>query len=205
MGLGWGGEEGKDASCSKGMTVMECRERDTPACIFLLLPAKEAGTPVHIHSTSIYGGMGLFCSPCQALLLHSSCLEPAESWQQTEFKSSDLNEGTEDDYGLGLKDPIGADAEAPGEWREQEAASISVPEGVKEGSHVSRVPENNSPGGTVKNPPPKAGDVVSVPGSGRSPRVRSGYPLQYSCLEDPMDRGAWRATVHRIAKELNMT
>ena len=53
MGLGWWGEEGKDASCSKGMTVRECRERDTPACIFLLLPAKEAGTP-GAHSFTKY-------------------------------------------------------------------------------------------------------------------------------------------------------
>ena len=55
------------------------------------------------------------------------------------------------------------------------------------------------PGGTVvKNPPPNAGDVVSVPGSGRSPGVGKGNPLQYSCLGNPMDRGAWRATVHMV-------
>ena len=81
-----------------------------------------------------------------------------------------------------------------------------MPEGEKEGNSVSRVPENYFPGGTVvKNPPANAGDVGSIPGSGRSPGVRSGYPLQYSCLEDPMDKGAWRTRVHRIAKELNMT
>ena len=40
----------------------------------------------------------------------------------------------------------------------------------------------------------------SVPGSGRSPREGNGNPLQYSCLENPMDRGAWWATVHRVAK-----
>ena len=40
----------------------------------------------------------------------------------------------------------------------------------------------------------------SVPGSGRSPRGEHGNPLQYSCLEDPMDRGAWQAAVHRVAK-----
>ena len=53
----------------------------------------------------------------------------------------------------------------------------------------------------VKNPPAKAGDTLrdagSVPGSGRSPEGGHGNPLQYSCLENPMDRGAWRATVHR--------
>ena len=45
-----------------------------------------------------------------------------------------------------------------------------------------------------------AGDLGSSPGSGRVPGEGNGYPLQYSCLENPMDRGAWRATVHGIAK-----
>ena len=40
----------------------------------------------------------------------------------------------------------------------------------------------------------------SIPGLGRSPREGNGYPLQYSCLENPMDRGAWRATVDGVAK-----
>ena len=44
------------------------------------------------------------------------------------------------------------------------------------------------------------GDVGSVLGLGRSPRGGHGNPLQYSCLENPMDRGAWWATVHRVAK-----
>ena len=44
------------------------------------------------------------------------------------------------------------------------------------------------------------GDVGSIPGSGRSPGGGHGNPLQYSCLEDPMCRGAWRATVHGVAK-----
>ena len=55
----------------------------------------------------------------------------------------------------------------------------------------------------VKNPPANAEDlrdVGSIPGSGRSPGGGHGNPLQYSCLENPMDRGAWRATVHRVAK-----
>ena len=43
-------------------------------------------------------------------------------------------------------------------------------------------------------------DVGSIPGSGRSPGEENGNPLQYSCLENPMDRGAWRAMVHGIAK-----
>ena len=56
----------------------------------------------------------------------------------------------------------------------------------------------------VKNPPANAGDAGdtgSVPGSGRSPRGGNDNPCQYSCLENPMDRGAWRAIVHSIAKE----
>ena len=52
----------------------------------------------------------------------------------------------------------------------------------------------------VKNPPANAGDLGSIPGLGRSPREGNGYPLQYSCLEDSMDRGAWQATVHVFAK-----
>ena len=44
------------------------------------------------------------------------------------------------------------------------------------------------------------GDLGSIPGSGRSPEVGNGNPLQYSCLENPMDRGAWRATVHEVPK-----
>ena len=55
------------------------------------------------------------------------------------------------------------------------------------------------PGGSVvKNPPAIAGDVGLIPGSGRSPGEGNGNPLQYSCLENPMDRGAWQATVHGI-------
>ena len=43
-------------------------------------------------------------------------------------------------------------------------------------------------------------DVCSIPGSGRSPEAGNGNPLQYSCLENPMDGGAWQATVHSIAE-----
>ena len=48
-----------------------------------------------------------------------------------------------------------------------------------------------------------AGNVSSVPGSGRSPGEGNGNPLQCSCLGNPMDRGAWQATVHGITKELD--
>ena len=60
------------------------------------------------------------------------------------------------------------------------------------------------PGGSVvKNPPANAGDTGdrgSVPGSGRSSGEGNDNPLQYSCLGNSMDRGAWRAIVHRVAK-----
>ena len=55
----------------------------------------------------------------------------------------------------------------------------------------------------VKNMSVNAGDIRdlgSIPGLGRSPGGGHGIPPQYSCLENPMDRGAWRATVHRITK-----
>ena len=61
------------------------------------------------------------------------------------------------------------------------------------------------PGGSVvKNLPAKAGDVDSIPGLGRSPGEGKGNPLQDSCLGNPMDRRAWWATVHRVAKEWDM-
>ena len=52
----------------------------------------------------------------------------------------------------------------------------------------------------IKNPPANAGDMGLVPGLRRSPEDGNGNPLQYSCLENPMDRGAWWATVPGIAK-----
>jgi len=57
------------------------------------------------------------------------------------------------------------------------------------------------PGGPVlKNPPANAGDAVSTPGLGRHSGRGNDNPLHYSCLENPMDRGAWQATVHGVAK-----
>ena len=57
----------------------------------------------------------------------------------------------------------------------------------------------------VKNPPVNAGDVSSIPGSGRSLRVGNDNPFQYSCLENSMNRGAWQAKVHGVTKESDMT
>ena len=74
----------------------------------------------------------------------------------------------------------------------------------------STVPRTRGfPGGAgVKNPPDTGGDprdTGSIPGSGRSPGGGNGNPLQCSCLENPMDTGTRRATVHGVTKELNMT
>ena len=55
----------------------------------------------------------------------------------------------------------------------------------------------------VKNPPANAGDTKdagSISGLGKSPGGGNGNPLQYSCLENPMDKGAWQATVHGVLK-----
>ena len=49
------------------------------------------------------------------------------------------------------------------------------------------------------------GDMGSIPGSGRSLGERNGYPLQYSYLDNPMDRGAWQATVHRVTKSWTLS
>ena len=55
----------------------------------------------------------------------------------------------------------------------------------------------------IKNPPTSAGDLRDtglIPGLGRTPGGRNGNPAQYSCLENPMDRGAWQAMIHRVTK-----
>ena len=63
------------------------------------------------------------------------------------------------------------------------------------------LPEFTPAGSVVEKLPAKAGDPGLIPGSGRSPGERNGTPLQYSCLANPMKRGAWQVTVHGMAKE----
>ena len=71
---------------------------------------------------------------------------------------------------------------------------------------ISKTSQRDLPGGSVvKNLPANAGDVGSIPGSGRSPGEGNGNPLLYSCLENPMDRGAWWITVHGAARESDVT
>ena len=65
------------------------------------------------------------------------------------------------------------------------------------------VPQGFPGGSVVKNGPANAvdaGDMALIPGLGRSPGEANGNPLQYSCLGNPMDRGAWWATVHGVAR-----
>ena len=62
------------------------------------------------------------------------------------------------------------------------------------------------PGGlVVKSLPANAGDAGSIPGLGRTPGEGNGNPFPYSCLENPMDRGAWWARHHGVTKESDMT
>ena len=75
--------------------------------------------------------------------------------------------------------------------------------------HLGIIQVLGFPGGSVvKNPPASVGDAGDTglsTGSGRVPGVGNGNPLQSSCLGNPLDSGAWRAIVHRVAKELNTT
>ena len=62
------------------------------------------------------------------------------------------------------------------------------------------------PGGSVvRNLPVNAGDMGSIPGLGRCLGEGNDYPLQYSCLKNPMDRGAWWALVHGVPKDVDRT
>ena len=58
-------------------------------------------------------------------------------------------------------------------------------------------------GSLIKNPPSSVGGVDPHPGSGKFPGEANGNPLQYSCLENSMDKGVWWTTVHGVAKELD--
>ena len=71
---------------------------------------------------------------------------------------------------------------------------------------LQRLKSLDFPGGSMgKNPSTSSGDMGLIPVLGRFPGKGNGNPLKYSCLGNPMDRGAWQATVHGIAKELDMT
>ena len=74
----------------------------------------------------------------------------------------------------------------------------------RKASTEAQGPAGGFPGGSVlKNPPADegdTGDTVSISGLERSPGGGNGNPLQYSCLENPMDRGVWWATIHGVSK-----
>ena len=59
-------------------------------------------------------------------------------------------------------------------------------------------------GAVVKNLPAQAGDMGLIPGSGNSPGEGNGNPLQYSCLKNPMERGAWWAAAHGVQKRVGL-
>ena len=80
---------------------------------------------------------------------------------------------------------------SPGIYREKYHKYLRVSSGFRGGS-------------VVKNLPARAGDMGLIPGLGRSPGGGDSNPLQHSCLENPMDRGAWQATVHGVT-ESDMT
>ena len=65
--------------------------------------------------------------------------------------------------------------------------------------------QSGSGGSVVQNLPALTGDLSSISASGKPPEERNSNPLQYSCLGNPIDRGAWRATVHGVTKESDTT
>ena len=81
------------------------------------------------------------------------------------------------------------------EWKEERLSHFLAFIGMDHSFYCS-FPD----GAVVKNPPANAGDVGSIPGSGRSPGEGNDNPLQYSCLGNPMDRGAWGVTTHGVSK-----
>ena len=92
--------------------------------------------------------------------------------------------------------------QAPGDGEGQESLGCCSPWDRKESDTTERL-NNNKVVLVAKNPPANAGnirDAGSIPGSGRPSGGGHGNPLQYSCLENPMDRGAWQAIGHRVAQ-----
>ena len=107
---------------------------------------------------------------------------------------------------------VGVYVSLPGESHGQRSLVGCSPWGCKELGMTERLPLTLIwdylcfPGGSlVKNLPANAGDIGLIPVSGRSPGEGNDNPLQYSCLGNPMDRGAWRAVVHGVAKESDTT
>ena len=89
----------------------------------------------------------------------------------------------------------------PGEFHGQSSTVGYSPQGRKESVMTERLTLPLFTGGSaVKNLPANVGDTGSIPGSGRYPRDGNGNPLQYSCLENAIDRRDWQAIVHGVTK-----
>ena len=81
-----------------------------------------------------------------------------------------------------------------------------VIEQISNHSQIPLINDQGFPGGSgAKNLPANAGDSGSIPGSGRFPGEGNSYKFQYSCLENPMDRGAWLAPAHGVSEESDKT
>ena len=91
-------------------------------------------------------------------------------------------------------------------WGWASAKRVSLPCQPERAERISREGSSDHiyapfPGGSDgRGSAYNAGDLVAIPGSGRSPGGGNGNPLQYSCLENSTDRGAWRTTVHGVTK-----
>ena len=88
---------------------------------------------------------------------------------------------------------------------EAEHISTGVGVGVEDPKGLSRHTKGFRGVSVVKSPPASATDSASILGSGRSPGGGNGNPFRHSCLGNPISRGAWRATVQSVAKELDTT
>ena len=94
---------------------------------------------------------------------------------------------------LGLKNSMDK-----GAWRTLQAQRVDA---IEQLTLSLQQPDKGFPGSSmVKNPPDNAGDWCWIPGLGRSPGKGNGNADQYTCLENPMDRGAWQATVSEVTK-----
>ena len=96
------------------------------------------------------------------------------------------------------------------DWADLDPGDREIPGNIKHLKPIAALASSMDfwgfPGGSVvKNLPANAGDVLSVPGWGRSPWGGNGNPLQYSCLGNPMAKGARQATVYGVAKSSDMT
>ena len=128
-----------------------------------------------------------------------SCPVKGATWRELSKASSQQPETLVAPQSSSHQEPSSADSHTPPPWwtpyirpQTQPALDLCFP-------WLARTV--GFPAGSVlKNPPASARDLGSMPGSGRSPGGGNGNPLQYFCLGNPMDRGAWRVTVHGVRK-----